>query len=123
MAAQRHADEFTVEGLGEFRWNGVTKRFEVYVKWDGFEDDESTWEPVSVIAVDVPSIMYERLRTSGTEIENEAYENARLALPKKYRDRLPGRSTSIKGKPSKRGTSREAVRAPDGAPGVPRPRR
>eukprot|EP00918_Siedleckia_nematoides_P066947 GHVU01145615.1.p1 GENE.GHVU01145615.1~~GHVU01145615.1.p1 ORF type:complete len:3547 (+),score=395.68 GHVU01145615.1:1301-10642(+) len=89
MMAKAQVDEFPIESLLECRYNKQTKRHEVHVKWDGFDDDENTWEPVRIIAVDAPKLMYDFLLTSHAKMTDAAYMEAYNALPKLWRDKLP----------------------------------
>ena len=47
----------TVEELLALRFYGPLERYEVQVKWKGFDDEEPTWEPLSVMQEDIPVML------------------------------------------------------------------
>jgi hypothetical protein len=57
--AVAHQDTFLVDKLVECR--RVQGAWEIKVKWQGFDDLESTWEPLSVLQVDVPTYVQKAL--------------------------------------------------------------
>jgi hypothetical protein len=57
--AVAHQDTFLVDKLVECR--RVQDSWEIKVKWQGFDDLESTWEPLSVLQADVPTYVQKAL--------------------------------------------------------------
>jgi hypothetical protein len=52
---------YEIESFLELRNNGAS--YDVKVKWLGFDDNESTWEPVENLFEDVPLRLHEFLKT------------------------------------------------------------
>ena len=46
----------TVEKLMDLRFNEASEKFEVQVKWKGFDHEKPTWEPFENIQEDVPDL-------------------------------------------------------------------
>ena len=48
---------YAIKSIIEFRINDITGVPEVLIEWTGFEDEDSTWEPLSVIEEDAPLLI------------------------------------------------------------------
>jgi transposase InsO family protein len=60
--AVAHQEQFLVESLVECRQ--VETDWEILVKWQGFSLDEATWEPLSTLQLDVPTLLNNAVATS-----------------------------------------------------------
>lgn len=49
--------KWSVQFLSDRRYRKTTKQYEYRVKWLGFPDEESTWEPKSNLINDVPLLV------------------------------------------------------------------
>eukprot|EP00172_Hildenbrandia_rubra_P002599 Plantae.Rhodophyta-Hildenbrandia_rubra.ctg3560.p1 GENE.Plantae.Rhodophyta-Hildenbrandia_rubra.ctg3560~~Plantae.Rhodophyta-Hildenbrandia_rubra.ctg3560.p1 ORF type:complete len:305 (+),score=28.60 Plantae.Rhodophyta-Hildenbrandia_rubra.ctg3560:801-1715(+) len=47
----------TVEQVLHLRFNPTLERYEVQVKWRGFDHEEPTWEPYATMLEDIPDVM------------------------------------------------------------------
>ena len=46
---------YTVDEILEVRWNTSSKIWELLISWEGFEDEDNTWEPLLNIFKDMPT--------------------------------------------------------------------
>ena len=54
---------YKVEHILAVRLNPTSTAYEFFVKWKGFDDAENSWEPMSTLQVDVPTLLAEFVRT------------------------------------------------------------
>ena len=53
----------TIENILDLRFNRTLERYEVQVKWRGFDYEAPTWEPLDVMHEDVPALLLQFLAT------------------------------------------------------------
>ena len=52
----------TIERIQKLRFNKALERYEVEVKWRGFDHEEPTWEPLETMHEDVPTLLHQFLQ-------------------------------------------------------------
>jgi Chromo (CHRromatin Organisation MOdifier) domain len=56
-----HNHGYDVRAITDLRYNPEAKEFLMLVSWLGFEVDDATWEPLHMLAEDVPDCVHEFL--------------------------------------------------------------
>lgn len=51
----------TMEKLLDLRINETSVQYELRARWRGFDDEEPTWEPLSIMLEDIPTMVDEFL--------------------------------------------------------------
>ena len=69
-----------VEELRDCRFNRTTKRWDILVKWIGLDELETSWEPASDIAEDVPALVQAYIKANIKESSNVKKMATALAL-------------------------------------------
>ena len=69
-----------VEELRDCRFNRTTKRWDILVKWMGLDELETSWEPASDIAEDVPALVQAYIKANIKESSNVKKMATALAL-------------------------------------------
>jgi hypothetical protein len=65
--AKQDKQTYDIDRLLDLKSNGSS--YDVYVKWQGFDEQESTWEPIEVLYEDVPLMLYDFLKTKDEGLE------------------------------------------------------
>ena len=53
----RQNEPLTIEELKDIRWNREVKDYQVFVKWDGLDEVENSWEPMKKLFKDIPKML------------------------------------------------------------------
>eukprot|EP00918_Siedleckia_nematoides_P001275 GHVU01003020.1.p1 GENE.GHVU01003020.1~~GHVU01003020.1.p1 ORF type:complete len:854 (-),score=104.12 GHVU01003020.1:472-2895(-) len=86
QAASSLQEEYAVEGLRSLRLDGLD--WKVLVKWQDYDEDECTDEPLEIIAADQPDLLLSLLRARKERLPKEVVEMVKQALPRGKRSAL-----------------------------------
>ena len=59
---QEHQGEYHIRGITAVKPAKYGNEYLVNVMWEGLEDEESTWEPVSRVFADAPAVLRKELQ-------------------------------------------------------------
>jgi hypothetical protein len=67
---------FEVEAINGVRWNRSEQRFELKVRWAGFESADDTWEPAASLYEQIPNIVKDYLcsEVSSNVVANNCWQ-------------------------------------------------
>ena len=66
----RQNEPLTIEELKDIRWNREVKDYQVFVKWDGLDEVENSWEPMKKLFKDIPKMLETYCEDKSADIKN-----------------------------------------------------
>ena len=78
----RSTGEYHVRGINDGRKANMGDAYVVFMWWQGLDDAEGTWEPVSSVLKDAPTVLRRQLRKikPPTAIKRELYRRCKINI-------------------------------------------